>query len=82
MKHDYFTPLAELVTEPALPAGCSDNNDCPDYSACQNRNCINPCARNDPCAPGANCRVANHNPICTCPDGYIGTPTTSCRLRK
>ena len=45
------------------------------------RRCINPCAEH-PCAPSAHCRAVNHRAICTCPDGYIGSPTTSCRPRE
>ena len=73
---------ADLTTDAPPAAGCSNDNDCPDHSACENRACINPCVVRDPCAATANCRVANHKPICTCPDGYIGSPTTDCRLRE
>ena len=73
---------ADLKTDAPPAAGCSKDNDCPDHSACENRACINPCVVRDPCAATANCRVANHKPICTCPDGYIGSPTTDCRLRE
>jgi hypothetical protein len=69
-------------TEPTLAAGCANNQECPDHAACENRLCINPCAYDNPCAPNANCRVVNHEPVCTCPDGYIGSPETSCELRK
>ncbi len=69
-------------TEPSLDVGCSTNDECPDYTACENRQCINPCAYKNPCAPAAHCRVVRHLPICTCPDGYVGSPTTSCQLRK
>ena len=69
-------------TEPTLAAGCANNQECPDHAACRNRLCINPCAYDNPCAPNANCRVVNHEPVCTCPDGYIGSPETSCELRK
>lgn len=69
-------------TEPALAVGCSVNDECPDYAACQASQCINPCAVGNPCAPSAICKVINHTPRCTCPDGYIGSPTTDCRLRK
>ena len=74
--------LAKPDTAPSVEAGCSNNDDCPDYTACQNRKCINPCAKNDPCARLAMCRVVNHEVICTCPDGYIGSPYTSCERRK
>ena len=63
-------------------SGCLTNNDCPDYTACQSRKCINPCAAPNVCAPNANCRVTRHQAVCTCPDGYIGSPELSCTLRK
>ena len=73
--------VAPTVVEPITP-GCTTNSDCPDYTACRNTQCMNPCAVDEPCAPTANCKVINHQPVCTCPDGYIGSPTTECRLRK
>lgn len=87
--HVYLTLFACLmnliIAAPSLEAvsvGCTDNNDCPDYSACDQAVCINPCAQNDPCAALATCKVINHAPVCTCPDGFIGSPTTQCRPRK
>ena len=74
--------LVPPPTEPSLDVGCSTNDECPDYTACENRQCINPCAFKNPCAPTAHCRVVRHNAICTCPDGYVGSPTTSCQPRK
>ena len=74
--------LVPPPTEPSLDVGCSTNDECPDYTACENRQCINPCAFKNPCASTANCRVVRHNAICTCPDGYVGSPTTSCQRRK
>jgi hypothetical protein len=70
----------EPVTLPPIVSGCLSNNDCPDYTACQSRKCINPCAAPDVCAPNANCRVRRHQAVCTCPDGYIGSPQISCSL--
>ena len=87
-KHENVICMLILVyyaappTEPSLATGCSSNSECPDYSACENRNCINPCAIRDPCAPLATCRVVNHQPVCTCPDGYIGSANTQCKPRK
>ena len=74
--------LIEKIEPPPIATGCASNNDCPDYTACENRKCINPCAERDPCARNAYCKVIRHKPVCTCPDGYIGDPTTSCELRK
>ena len=69
-------------TEPTLAAGCANDDECPDHTACENRLCINPCAYRDPCARNAYCKVLGHKPVCTCPDGYIGDPRTECKLRK
>jgi len=77
----FVSLVAPTVVEPVTP-GCTTNSDCPDYTACRNTQCINPCAVDAPCAPTANCKVISHQPVCTCPDGYIGSPTTECRLRK
>lgn len=74
--------LPARPTEPSLASGCADNTECPDYAACENRLCINPCAVRDPCAPLATCRVVGHEPVCTCPDGFVGSPTTECRPRE
>ena len=77
-----FFLLVGLPTDPGLIVGCDSNDDCPDYTSCRNRKCINPCAVDKPCAPSALCKVVNHNPVCTCPNGYIGSPHTRCTPRK
>ena len=77
-----FSIIVGLPTAPVLSVGCLQNEDCPLYTACQNTKCINPCAEDNPCAPTAICKVLNHEPKCTCPDGYIGSPLTDCRPRK
>ena len=78
----WFTQFIEIATLPPIISGCLTNSDCPDYTACQSRKCINPCAAPNVCAPNANCRVTRHQAVCTCPDGYIGSPEISCSLRK
>ena len=79
--HDAFCVSVVPQTEPTLAAGCANNDECPDHTACKNRLCINPCAYDDPCASNANCRVVNHEPVCSCPDGFIGDPKIRCELR-
>jgi len=82
--HDNYKTIIPLVTPetaPIITPGCTTDQDCPDYTACRNRQCMNPCA-NDVCSPFATCQVINHQAICSCPDGYIGTPETDCRPRK
>ena len=80
--HDYLLNLAPSYQEPALAAGCDNNDDCPGHAACRNRLCINPCAEDNPCSQTANCKVIMHGPVCTCPDGYAGSPEIDCKLRK
>ena len=65
-----------------LAPECRDNSECPPHTACINRQCLNPCAVLDPCATNAYCRVQNHEPVCTCPPGYLGDPRVSCTKRK
>ena len=74
--------LVGLPVPPEVPVGCASDDDCPEYTACRNRKCINPCALDKPCAPSAICKVVNHNPVCTCPNGFIGSPYTRCSPRK
>ena len=78
----YSICSTEVSPPPDVIVGCKSNRDCPDYTACENRKCINPCAERDPCASNAYCKVIGHQPVCTCPDGFIGDPRTSCTKRK
>ena len=62
--------------------GCSVDLECPDYAACLNQACRNPCAILDPCAPNAFCKVIHHTAKCACPAGYIGDPQIKCELPR
>ena len=62
--------------------GCSVNEECPEYAACLNGACRNPCAYDDPCAPNAFCKTIFHTAKCACPDGYIGDPQIECKLPR
>lgn len=42
-----------------------------------NSRCKDPCP--GVCALNAECRVINHNTVCTCMDGYEGEPSSNCR---
>lgn len=72
---------ALIPTLAPILSGCHSNDDCPDHNACKNRICINPC-ESVKCKPTATCKVVAHHDTCICPNGYIGTPETSCELRK
>ncbi len=47
--------------------------------ACVNKQCINPCIYQNPCAPNAECFVLSHRPQCRCPPGTEGDPRSYCR---
>ena len=74
-------PVAPALAPP-VPVGCQSEDDCPEYNSCRNRACVDPCAEDDPCSAAANCQVVRHNVVCTCPDGYVGDPKTSCIRRE
>lgn len=57
---------------------CYKNDDCPDDRTCRNERCINPCREDNACARSAFCYVKQHQPVCTCPPGFLGHPTTEC----
>jgi hypothetical protein len=74
-------PVAPPEVEPIV-TGCSVDQECPDYNSCINDRCADPCVILDPCAANAFCKVLNHQPKCSCPEGYIGDPKIECRPRK
>ena len=77
----FFTHLctvAPVDVEPIV-TGCSVDQECPDYNSCINDRCSDPCVILDPCAVNAFCKVQNHQPKCSCPEGYIGDPRTECK---
>lgn len=57
-----------------LVQGCSSDDECSENEACLNGKCASPCA----CGVNAICEVTFHKPLCTCPPGYIGNPTSRC----
>lgn len=60
---------------------CIINSDCARREACINQKCIDPCLGS--CGINAECKVINHNPICSCPIHYTGNPFIRCQqIRK
>lgn len=55
---------------------CIINDDCPGYRACINRKCADPCV--NACGLNAVCSAVRHNAVCSCPDGYTGSPFVRC----
>lgn len=69
--------LAEFIgSPPACRPECTSSSECPADKACVNRKCVDPCP--NVCGQQAECRVRNHNPICTCISGFTGDPFTRC----
>lgn len=63
-------------TPPVLTIGeCAADPDCPAEKACVNGLCRDPCD----CGPNAECRIRDHKPVCSCPEGFQGTPELECR---
>lgn len=66
---------------PSCRPECVTNSDCARHEACINQKCVDPCLGT--CGINAQCKVINHNPICSCPSHYTGNPFIRCEhLRK
>lgn len=66
-----------IGTPPNCRPECTIHQECPSTRACVHEKCVDPCPGS--CGPNAVCHVTNHIPICSCFDGYIGNPFTSCQ---
>lgn len=66
---------------PSCRPECVVSSECSPQMACLNQKCSDPCPNT--CGIGSNCKTVNHNPICSCPDGYMGDPFSRCtKIRK
>lgn len=63
---------------PVCQPECLVSSECRPDRACINQKCIDPCPGT--CGLNALCQVINHNPICSCPSGYVGDPFLSCHV--
>jgi hypothetical protein len=59
--------------------GCTSDSECEHDKTCINKNCINVCLIDNPCAPNAECYARNHKSECRCANGYRGNPLISCQ---
>lgn len=67
-----------IGSPPSCRPECVTNNECPQNEACNNQKCRDPCPGT--CGINAKCQVRNHNPICSCPQGYTGDPFVRCQV--
>lgn len=73
--------LGYIGTPPNCRPECMVSTDCPQDKSCINQKCRDPCPGT--CGVNARCQVLNHNPICSCQNGFTGDPFVSCsRPRK
>lgn len=70
-----------IGSPPTCRPECVISSECSLTRACVNQKCIDPCPGS--CGLNAKCQVINHNPICTCLEGFTGDPFIRClQLRK
>lgn len=72
--------LGMLGTPPYCRPECLLHADCPTKLACLNNKCLDPCIGS--CGYNAHCTVVNHQPICSCVEGYHGDPFSGCSKGK
>lgn len=65
-----------LGTPPYCRPECLIHADCPTKLACLNNKCRDPCIGS--CGFNAQCTVVNHQPICSCHEGFQGDPFSGC----
>lgn len=69
-----------IGTPPSCRPECVVSTECSQNKACLNNKCQDPCPGT--CGLNARCQVINHNPICSCPAGYIGDPFVRCNQEE
>lgn len=69
-----------IGSPPACRPECMINSECSSDRACINSKCVSPCVGK--CAQNAECRVINHNAICSCYNNYVGDPFVNCYVDK
>lgn len=67
-------PKINCIPPAENTVGCKSDSECTLSESCVNQLCVNPCN----CGTNAECRVANHHPICYCQSGYSGNAQFGC----
>lgn len=65
---------------PSCRPECIVNSECKQQLSCINHRCQDPCV--GICGINAECKVYNHNPICSCMENYIGDPFEQCSPKR
>lgn len=69
-----------LGAPPNCRPECVIHQECPSNRACIAQQCQDPCIGS--CGFNARCTTQNHQPICSCIEGYEGDPYASCTPRQ
>lgn len=69
-----------LGTPPNCRPECVIHQECPSNRACIAQQCQDPCIGS--CGFNARCTTQNHQPICSCMEGFEGDPYASCTPRQ
>lgn len=67
-------------TPPNCRPECVIHQECPSNRACIAQQCQDPCIGS--CGFNARCTTQNHQPICSCIEGFEGDPYASCTPRQ
>lgn len=69
-----------LGAPPNCRPECVIHQECPSNRACIAQQCQDPCIGS--CGFNARCTTQNHQPICSCIEGFEGDPYASCTQRQ
>lgn len=69
-----------LGAPPNCRPECVIHQECPSNRACIAQQCQDPCIGS--CGFNARCTTQNHQPVCSCIEGFEGDPYASCNQRQ
>ncbi|KAF2352426.1 hypothetical protein FHG87_016821, partial [Trinorchestia longiramus] len=72
----YDPPKMPAILPPFVIA-CESNDECPMDNSCINMQCYDVCILGI-CGTDAECKIAQHRPVCECPPGTTGDPLYRC----
>ncbi len=65
-----------IGSPPSCKHECVVSSECDLQRTCTRNKCVDPCPGT--CGQNTECKVINHNPICSCISGYSGDPFVRC----
>lgn len=68
-----ITKIVCVITAP-----CQTDSECSLDEKCLKGQCLGPCEVKDACGMNAKCTAINHDKLCSCPEGFTGSPDVEC----